>query len=66
MELKNEDDELPTPPTTFAGIENIDGLESRRDIKSESSDVDVPPPKPLMDSRKRNHTISTRASRRVR
>lgn len=64
MELKNEDDELPTPPTTFAGTENIDGSESHRDVKSESSDVDVPPPKPLMDSRKRNH-ISTRASRRV-
>ena len=61
MELN---DELPTPPT-FAGTENLDGSESRRDVKSESSDVDVPLPKPLMDSRKRNH-ISTRASRRVR
>jgi len=64
MGLENEDDELPTPPTTFAGTENLDGSESHRDVKSESSDVDVPP-KPLMDSRKRNH-ISTRASRRVR
>ena len=63
LELKNEDDELPTPPTT--GTENIEGLESHRGVKSESSDVDVPPLKPLMDSRKRNH-IPTRTSRRVR
>jgi len=58
-------DEQPSGPSTFAGTENIEGLDSHRDVKSESSDVDVPPPKPLVDSRKRNHVV-TRASRRVR
>ena len=63
MELKTEDDE-PTPLSTFAGMEKIDGLDPHRDVKSEgsTSDVDVPP-KPLVDSRKKNHAL-TRGSRR--
>ena len=67
MELKTEDDQ-PTPlsgPPTFAGTENIDDSDPHRDVKSESSDVDVPLPKPLVDSRKRNH-VMTRGSRRIK
>lgn len=66
MELKTEDDQptLLSGSSTFTETENRDESDPLPDVKSESSDVDVPPPKPLADSRKRNHVL-TRA-RRVR
>lgn len=58
---KTQDDEQPlNGPPTFAGTENIDSSDLHRDTKSESSDVDVPLPKPLVDSRKRNHALRRR------
>ena len=58
-------DEQPTHLSGPSGTENIDMSESHREVKLESSELDVPPSKPLVDSRKRNHVL-TRASRRVR
>ena len=67
QESKSQDDQGDEQPMSMlAGTENMDGLDLHRDAKSESSDVDVPRTKPLVESRKRNHVLTTRASRRVR
>jgi kinesin family member 11 len=64
-ESKIQDDKQPTVLSGPSGTENIDS-NSHHEVKSESSDVDVPLPKPLVDSRKRNHVSTRASSRRVR
>lgn len=68
-ESKIQDEHRDKQPTVLSGpsgAENIDDSDSHREVKSESSDVDVPLPKPLVDSRKRNHVSTRASSRRVR